>query len=280
MKAITLAVAAAVLAATFAVSARAGELTVRATFDKPTIQFGEATRAHIVVLVDPSLIRPGSIHIVSDPGPLTELTPPQTARAVVGGTVVISSERTLSCLSSACVAARGDVTPRLPAVTVTATTRGGSTVRTRIAWPVLHVRGRVSAADLARSRPPFRSDTSVPPVSYRIAPATLSDILVGVAAALGLAALALAAREGLRLARRGRAAPAEEALSRALRLAREAEARPAPDRRRALGLLARLLKTRDGRLASDASGLAWSRPAPEPDALAAIVGDVEREVQP
>ena len=279
MKAVA-AVAAAVVAGALAAGASAATLTARASFDKPTVQFGEATNAHVVVLLDPSRIRPDSVRIVSDPGPLTVLKPERTTRSVEGDTTVIAVDRTVGCLSSACVAKGGDATPRLPRVTVTATTRAGRIVRTHITWPVLHVRGRVSAADLARSRPPFRGDTSLPPPSYRISPATLSGLLVGAAVVLGLAALALALWQGLILYRHMNAAPPEDALARALRLAREAEQRPEPDRRRALGLLARLLKTRDGRLASSASDLAWAKPAPARDAVEAIVGDVEREVRP
>ena len=68
--------------------------------------------------------------------------------------------------------------------------------------------------------------------------------------------------------------PVDE-LARALRLAREAEGRPAPDKRRALGLLARLLGKP---LATEASDLAWRRPPPERESLHALVSEVEREV--
>jgi hypothetical protein len=65
-----------------------------------------------------------------------------------------------------------------------------------------------------------------------------------------------------------------DALERALRLAREAERLPVPHRRRALGLLARLLG-RD-HLSSAASDLAWSEHKPEPDELEALVSEIER----
>ncbi|MGZ4389910.1 MAG: hypothetical protein ACXVZL_11070, partial [Gaiellaceae bacterium] len=62
-----------------------------------------------------------------------------------------------------------------------------------------------------------------------------------------------------------------------LRLAREAESRPPPDRRRALGLLARLLGSRDGRLATAASELAWAKPQPEREAMSGLVAEIEHE---
>jgi hypothetical protein len=67
-------------------------------------------------------------------------------------------------------------------------------------------------------------------------------------------------------------------LERALALARAAEERPTPDRRRALGLLARLLGSRDPRLAGAADDLAWSAPAPTSDAVADLVTQVEQKV--
>jgi hypothetical protein len=67
-------------------------------------------------------------------------------------------------------------------------------------------------------------------------------------------------------------------LERALALAREAEERPTPDRRRALGLLARLLGSRDPHLAGAADDLAWSAPPPTSDAVADLVTQVEQKV--
>jgi hypothetical protein len=58
---------------------------------------------------------------------------------------------------------------------------------------------------------------------------------------------------------------------------REAETRPVPDRRRALALLARVLRNRDAGLGPAASDLAWSEPPPDPQSIDALVGDVEGE---
>ena len=262
----------------FAGAAAAAPVVVRATFDASTVQFGEAIDTHVVVVLDGARVRPDSLRIVDDVAPLTPLSSARTTRIVHGDTITVAVARTYSCYSSACVAANGDATPSLPRVTATVVTRDGKTVRATATWPTLHVRGRVSKADLARSRPPFRADTTPGPPSYRLAPSTLAWLLDGLALVLGLAAAALAAHTGLRLLRRRRAVPAADELERALRLAREAEARPAPDRRRALGLLARLLGGRDRRLSGAASELAWARPEPEGATLATFVADVEREL--
>ena len=253
-------------------------LVVRATFDTPTVQFAGAIRIHVVVLLDGTRVRPGSLRIVDDLAPLTSLSPGRTTRTTRGNTITVALARTFSCISSSCVSATGDATPALPPVTATVLTLGGQTLRASAMWPTLHVRGRVAKADLGRSHPPFRADTTPAPPSYRLAPSTLAWLLDALAVALALTAAALAVSEARRLARRRRGEPAVDELERALRLAREAENRPPPDRRRALGLLARLLDARDRRLSGTASELAWAKPEPERDALATFVTDVEREV--
>ena len=265
-------------AAVFPGVAAAAPLVVRATFDVSMVEFGGAINAHVVVVLDGARVRPDSFRIVDDVAPLAPLSSARTTRIVHGDTVTVAVARTYSCYSSACVAANSDATPSLPKVIATVVMRDGKTVRATATWPTLHVRGRVSKADLARSRLPFQADTTPGPPSYRLAPSTLAWLLDGLALVVGLAAVALAAHTGLRLLRRRRVAAAADELERALRLAREAEARPAPDRRRALGLLARLLGARNRPLSGAASELAWARPEPEGATLATFVADVEREL--
>jgi hypothetical protein len=116
-------------------------------------------------------------------------------------------------------------------------------------------------------------------VSYRVAPGRLATALTIAAVVLAVAGVLLAGWAAATLVRRRRAqARRLTGLERALVLAREAESRPPADRRRALGLLARLLGGRHGRLADEAEELAWSAPSPQPAALAELVTQVEREV--
>ena len=179
------------------------------------------------------------------------------------------STRTFSCLSSACVAASGDATPALPRVTATVATRDGTTLRAAAAWPVLHVRGRVSKRRSRPEPPAVPRDTTPPPPSYRIAP--VDARVAARRCSPSLLALGGRSARGLRGAAGSRAAAAArqrpDELERALRLAREAETRPPPDRRRALGLLARVLDARDRPLSGTASELAWAKPEPEREAL-------------
>jgi hypothetical protein len=268
--------AAVVAAGTFAAGASAAPIVVHTTFEPATVQFGDPIEARVIVVLDRASVRPDSLRLVDDAGPLTPASSTHTSRSSQGDILTIATVRTFSCLSTACVATRGDAIPTLPRVTVTVVSRDGKTLHATAAWPTLRVRGRVSSADLARLRPPFRASTTPPPPSYRIAPGTLAKLLDGIAIVFGLGAVAVAAvhvRRRLRLAR-----PPGDELERALRLAREAERRPPPDRRRALGLLARVLRARARPLSGTANDLAWSRPEPAPDAVAGFVTDVEREV--
>jgi hypothetical protein len=258
-------------------AAAVAALAVHASFDTRAPRFGAAIRSHVVVTIDRTRAREDTVRVVDDVAPLTALAAARTTRTTRGDTLVIAVDRSVACLDEACVSDRGVATLTLGRVLVTAVGNDGRTLRVSASRPELRVRGRVTTADLARARPPFRADTTPPAPSYRVAPSTLAALLDAAAAVLGLAAVAVVARAALaRARRRRREAPVDE-LARALRLAREAEGRPVPDRRRALGLLARLL----GRspLGERTSGLAWSRPAPQPAEVAGLVDDVEREAR-
>ena len=261
------------LAGAFASGASAAApLVVRATFATPSVWFAGVINMHVIVLLDAKRVRPDSLRIVDDLAPLTSLSPARTTRKTQGSTITIAVGRTFGCLSGDCASASGDATPALPPVRVTVVTLGGKTLRASAALPTLHVRGRVSKADLGRSSPRFRANTTPAPPSYRLAPTTLARLLDGIAVVLALAGAALALYEARRFARRRRGEPTIDEFERALRLAREAENRPPPDRRRALGLLARLLAARDRPLSAAASDLAWSEPEPERRPTLFLVG--------
>jgi hypothetical protein len=256
----------------------AAPLTVRATFDTSTVEFAGVIHVHVVVLLDATHVRPDSLRIVGDFAPLTSLSPARITRTTQGDTITVALTRTFNCVSSACVSTSGVATPALRPVMVIVLALDGRRLRVAAVWPTLHVQGRVVKSDLGRSRLRFRANTTLAPPSYRLAPSTLAWLLDGAAIVLALGGGALAAYEVRRLARRRHGEPTVDELERALRLAREAEDRPPTDRRRALGLLARLLDARNRHLSATASELAWAEPEPEQAALATFVADVEREV--
>jgi hypothetical protein len=254
-------------------------VVVRAGFEPRTVTFGDRVVARVVVLLDQTVVRPGTLKLTVGIAPLSQLAAPRTTRTTRGTLSIVTYEVPAVCVTDGCIAPAGDLKLRLPRVSATVATRSGSVTHAAVAWPVLHVHGRVNASDLAGARPHFRSDATPSAPSYRIAPSTLAALLDGLAVLLVLGGVAFAASEARRLARRRRGhAAAGGELERALRLAREAESRPPSDRRRALGLLARLLDRRDARLAAEASGLAWAKPQPELEAMSGLVEEIEHEV--
>jgi hypothetical protein len=247
-------------------------VSVQASFDRTLVGFGDRVTARVVVLLDPNAVDPSRLDLQESLAPLEQLGPTRVTRTARGRVVAVTYDADAVCMSEACVSPRGRQLIRLPAVRASV-----GTTSVDASWPALDVRGRVAASDLGRKNPPLQADVTPPRVGYRIAPAPLAVTLELVAALLAAAGIALGGwyASTLYRARLRRTVPLTE-IERALLLAREAESRPPPDRRRALGLLARLL--RNERLAGTARDLAWSAPAPSPDDLSELVTQVEHEV--
>jgi hypothetical protein len=252
----------------------ADALTVRTSFEPPAAQFGDRVVARVVV-VDPSSVDVSRIRITASIAPLTQLAAPTITRTTEGRLAVVTYAVPAVCIDEGCIGARAPRRLRLEAARVDVP-RAGGTAELAARWPLLELRSRVDAADLVSGRPQFRADSTYPPVTYRIAPHTLAPLLGAIAAVLAVAGIAWAAWQAALLVRRRRGAVTRNELERALALVREAETRPPPDRRRAVGLLARVLRTRDVPLAHDAGELAWSRRAPAPDELDALADRVVR----
>jgi hypothetical protein len=244
--------------------------SVDTSLDHTAVDFGDPVTATVTVTAP----REAAIRVEQDLAPLTELGRPRVTRVSRGGKQTVTYALRGSCLDDRCLASSGFKRMTLPPASVTVGTR-----ETSVPWPVLKVQRRVSAADAAQARPPLRSDTSPPPVTYRVSPGRLATALEIVAALLAAAGVLLAGATATAIYRRRQTPEPLTGLERALALARDAERRPAPDRRRALELLARLLGSRDPELADDAEQLAWSERAPTPDALEDLVVEVEAKVR-
>ncbi len=247
-------------------------LEVHTSFEPPLVQFGDEVVAHVVVLADRGAVDTSRLRIVSDLAPLTRLSADRVTRTTRGRLLVVTVVTRALCSSDACLAPR----LRLPAVRVEGPLRAGGTARANAVWPVLAVDSRVTASDLKPARPPLRADTSVPATTYRIAPATLARLLDIVAVLLVLAGVGFAVMQAGAVLRRTRRDSRTD-VERALALVRQAAAREPDDRRRAAGLLARVLRTRDARLSADADDLAWSRPQPTSDRLVELADRVDGE---
>jgi hypothetical protein len=252
-------------------------LTVRASFDPPAVEFGDRVVVRVVVLADRSALDTSRLTVTGDMAPLTSLGRTRISRATRGRLLVATYEQDAVCLSEECLAGTGSKPLRLQAARAEAPRRAGGVARASSDRRLLRVDGRVTAADLEPSRLPFRADTSPPAVSYRIAPDTLRLLLDVVAATLALAGVGFAAWQAVVVRSRG-TPESRGALERAVALVREAESRTPDDRRRAVGLLARVLQRRDATLAHTAGDLAWSEPEPAPTELAALADRVGREV--
>ncbi|MGZ4381769.1 MAG: hypothetical protein ACXVZ3_10150 [Gaiellaceae bacterium] len=210
---------------------------------------------------------PGGARVVANFGPLDVLSGPTRTGSGLTWTV--------ACLGADCAPGAGPRRIVLPPVRLT------GTVSETVPWPVLTIAGRVTPKEAAAASPPLRLETQLPRPSYRVAPDALALALDVLAGALVLAAVLLLARE---LARRRRRREEERLaalspLERALVFAREAERRGPDERRKALGLLARVLGGREEQLAGTASELAWSPRKPSPEQVESLVGEVEREVR-
>jgi hypothetical protein len=253
----------------------AAPITVRATITPPIAGFGDRLVASVAVLVDPRAVDARHVHVSENLAPLTPLGPLRAHRSA--NAVVI--EIPVSCLAFECVTDAGARSVVLSHVTVEAPGRRGGTVRAEGTWPVLEVRGRVLSSEVdVRRAPRFRANLSLPAVRYAVAPGTLAGLLDALAVLLALAAIVPAARQARAWTRRPQAADQSD-LTRALALARESRLRPVPDRRRALGLVARLLGDRAEPLSSPVSDLAWSKPHPSQDELSDLVERVSQEVE-
>jgi hypothetical protein len=250
-------------------------VTVRATLDRETVEFGDAVTADVTVLLDRRAVGSGDVQVHENLAPLTQLGRTRVTRTTRGRLLAVTYSARASCLDQRCIGKGASKQIVLAPVRIVIP---GLPAQREANWPPLQVRTRVLAADVARPHPPLRSDPTPPSVTYRFEPSRLARVLEVVAAVLAAAGVLLIGWVAAAVSRTRRRAAQLTGLDRALALAREAESRPTPDRRRALGLLARLLGSRDPRLAGAADELAWSAPAPTPDALAELVSRVEREV--
>jgi hypothetical protein len=265
--------AAAVVALALVGPAAAAETPLPTTTLGPSpALFGDRITATVSVVVDRSAA--SVVRVVADFGPLDVLAGPVRERVDRGTHATLRFSWEVACLSEDCVPTRSSRQIVLPPVRLV-----GAAPAT-VPWPPLTVVGRVSVKDAAAATPPFRLETQLPRPTYRVSPAGLPLALDFLAAALVLAGVLLVARELVRRRRRREEArlAALSPLERALLYAREAEQRGPVDRRKALGLLARVLGGRAESLAGTASELAWSPHKPSPAQVESLVGDVEREV--
>jgi hypothetical protein len=254
-----------------------GQLASSSSLEPPAPRFGDHVAATATVVVGDD-VDAASLRAVGGFGPLEIVSGPDVDRREQDGRAEVAFRWVLVCLSEDCVPGEGVRRIALPPLRVTGETTNGSPVATVVRWPRLSVVGRVTPAEAGAASPPLRRETTLPSPTYRASPGAVAATLDVLAAVLLAAAAALGVRGLVRRRRR----QAEERLARltplerALLYARESERRPPDDRRRALGLLGRVLGGSGSPLGGAASRLAWSPPEPSVAEVETVVDDVER----
>lgn len=251
-------------------------VSVTATLSPSVHVFGDPVDAKVDVLVDTREIEFGSVHLQPNFEPYEPLGPPRVERTEYGALGRARFEYRLVCLREGCDAAEARGVSDFQTGRLRYRFKGRpSNAFEAFDWPLLEVASRVADADVEEIR--WRADGStLPPVSYRVAP--LGAALVLLVVALGSAgAAALLAR---RLWWPGRAAKTgsenEVATRSALEQAFDAalqtsDTGDSPERRRALERVARELGERGHtELAREARELAWSPTASTSEEVASL----------
>jgi hypothetical protein len=188
-----------------------------------------------------------------------------------GGVVVTTWHFDLQCLEAQCAPGPGQRSVSLSSSRVRVGTQSVA-----VRFPAVLVEPRATQKQVGDPTRYFLHPTTPAAATYRFAPTTARRVLVAAAAVLVLLAVALLAPLGRRRRRRAPAVQVDP-LERALALVRAARTRPPPDRRRALGLLSRTLRSRGERtVGQTAADLAWSEPEPEPARMTKLVERIER----
>ena len=229
--------------------------------------FGDAVRARVELIVDTTRVDPDSVEIGANFDPYRELGPVEVTRSEDGTLTKLRYDYVLGCLVSQCLP-RGTGRVELGGVAVNYLRRGQSEPdAATVEWVPIRAAGRIDPNELDQAA--LRSDLrDLSSASYRVSPRTVELIALVLAAlfAVGAAILILRLLPLDRLATRlgARFVDKRSPLEQALALVRESAASGSPEEeRRALERLAvELRRNRNPALASDASRLAWSEPAP------------------
>jgi hypothetical protein len=259
----------------------------RATAAPTVHQFGDRVVLELELMLDPSVVDPGSVELDPRFDPFTVVA--QSRRRTESDGAVLERHRyTLVCLRIACLPGRSPKTFPLGETEVGYRLRGGGSGGLSVAWPRVTGTSRLEAGELAQMLAqapdrPFRENVTPPSASYRFDPATLAALLFGAALLLVFVAAALVSPELRRLlllrARRRDPFAGMSPLQRALLLVeRSLTHGNADDQRTAIDQLAReLRRAGDDELSAAARRLAWSPRAPA-DADRAPIEEAERTI--
>jgi len=261
-------------------AAGARALTVQTSVSPESIYVADVVTARVDVFFDPRLVDVRTIRVTSSFGLWQELQPIRSSYAsspTIGRRTWLF---TLACLSLSCIPRAKMVESfALPPVTVTAQTLRGSSLKARKPWPVINVAGRFVPPNV-HAPVRLRTQTMVPAATYRLNPEWLARTLDVIGALIIAVGLGVGAREITRWrGSRNRVVDTRPPIVRTLELVREARDLDVEVRRRAVGLLARVLPHDRQDLASAASEVAWSVNEPSADNVDEIVCRVEAQLE-
>jgi hypothetical protein len=245
-------------------AAQAAEPHVTTTISPRPALFGDVIHAAITVRGD------GRATIQDGFSPFQVLREASSTTRTQG-LVVTRWDFDLQCLEARCAPGPGS---REVAIAASRVRVGSHTIEAR--FQPIRIDPRATQAQVADPERSFRQPIDPPAPGFRFAPATVRRMLAAAAALLALVALALTVP--LVRPRRREADPERvDSLAHALALVAAARSRSPSDRRRALGLLARILRMRGAAEESQAAAdLAWSEPDPVPAGMDLLVERIER----
>ncbi len=251
--------------------------------------FADVVHARVDIVVDRRLLDPGRIRVTMSFEPYERVGEVRATRDDLGDYTRLRYDHALRCLTVDCIPVRLESllgeqetgrgerrTFHFPPAQVRYDdpAKASPELLRSVGWPPLTSVSRLNEAQ-AEAEFPFRlSPAELPDLSYRVSP----PLAVAGLLLLGLLLLALPVRAARRWWRTRRPVPAPEApvelspLERARALVEwSCERGDGVDRRKALANLSTALELADApRVAAAAEGLAWSRPAPEPEATLAL----------
>jgi hypothetical protein len=258
--------------------APAQPLAAKTLLDPRPAFFGDVVTAEVDVIADTARVRPGSVRVVASFDPYVQSGPAAVSTARVGRRETLRYVYAVQCVSDACVPIGKPLAVRFPRAHVSATVSGRPASVTAT-WPATSIVSRLGKGDTSAT-PHFRRNRVLPAPAYGVSPRLLADLLTAAAGLIAAIALALAGFELVRLLerRRRRGLVQLTPLEAALAYTRDAARRPDPaDRRKALGLLARILEREGaGGLADRTGDVAWSEPAPSPERAIELAEEVEQ----
>ena len=251
-------------------------ITARTILSPQSVLFGDTVTAVVEATIDRTRVVPDSVQVKTDFAPWKLVGKPARFQRDAATSTYLRTTFAIRCLDISCLqsgnSAFVDFTPARVTYTPAQGATGKKSNALNVPWPELVVDTRnVTNPGKRASATPWRADLlSLPAVTYRVDPALLVVLLLGMAALLATTGCVLA----YRLFRRSAPAlptpvvtpsappptPIEQAF---VVLEDDGRMDGAADRRRALQLVAEMLFERgDLTLARAARALAWSEAIP------------------